>query len=453
MALSLFIFSCAGKENYAMPDLKKEETNFKRVVPTTESVQVKKIRGFIFVEDGLNTMRDKTIEFKMDCPLTIPEFFEVMLYQGINVATRLTPKEEQNQNVTDQNKASKKEPVTEKKEDRIYINHYSGSLKRLLKRIQMSYGLFYDYADSMLIVKEISPVYVKVIMPGLEEQLIELIKSFGIDNAFYDSLSNRVIFESDYFRYAKIKDYFKNNNYLTLINFDVLVLESEIEKSKENGIDWSKFSFSLEQLMDNTANLAIDKAAGDGSYSFSFGWDILSASGFYANIQDFSELKIVQSARISSINGTECILDVSEKIPYVSEVNLSSLNDASDTVVQGYEFDTANSGIVLTLKPNVVDNFVTVSFKAEIQNITDFLEVGAENKYSQPVVSVRNINNDLILIPGRIQLVGGLKYKKGNNRKTGLIDVSEKLGLRSASEREFFLTVLLRSEIIKYVFV
>lgn len=427
-----------------MPDLWRSEKDFNQLKQAP--VRVKKVRGFITTEDGLSKIADRPVSITMDTQLSLNEFFQLLVYQGINVVTRFS---EQPEPKKDTNKKDKQHKPLIK--DKIYISKYTGSLKKLLKRVQLSAGLFYDYSDSVLIVKETNPVYVKVIMPGIEDELIKLLESYGINNAFYDRLSNRIVFESDYFKYSKLKDYFKNNSYLTLVNFDVLVLESESEKIKNHGIDWSKFSLVLDEILNRKAILNLKSPAGDGSYSLSFDWGPLAVDGFYHNLQQLHDFKIIQSARISSLNGSECVLDVSEKVPYVSEVTLGSLNDNS--LVQGFKFDTAVNGLVITLKPSVVNDFITLKFNAEIQNISEFIKVGTESQFQQPVLSVRNINNDLIITPGAVQLVGGLKYKKGDTRSSGLIDVSQKLGLRSGLDREFTLSVLLRSEIIKYVFI
>ncbi len=414
----------------------------------TEPVQIKKIKGFITTNDGLSQIADQTVTISMDSELSLADFFQLLVYQGINVVTRFTEQPEPQE----ETQKSKKDTPSVIKE-KIYISKYEGSLKNLLKRVQLSSGLFYDYSDSVLIVKEKSPVYVKVIMPGIQDDLIKLLESYGIQNAYYDKLSNRIVFESDYFKYLKLQEYFKNNNYLTLVNFDVLVLESESEDIKDHGVDWSKFSAVLGEALDQKALIGLRSNAGDGTYSFSLDWGLLSLDGFYHNLQQLHEFKIVQSARISSLNGSECILDVSEKVPYVSEVTIGALNDNSDNLVQGFKFDSAVNGLVITLKPSVVNDFISLKFKAEIQNISEFIKVGTESQFQQPVLSVRNINNDLIITPGIVQLVGGLKYNKGDIRTSGLIDVSQKLGLRSVSDREFTLSVLLRSEIIKYVFI
>jgi hypothetical protein len=435
-----------------MPDLKTSQNQFYRA---SEPIKIKKIRGFISTDDGLSKIADRQIEFKMDTQLTLKEFFEILVYQGVNIVTRLKddvkPRDQDQDQAKNKNKNKKKiKPVLK---DKIFMAHYKGSLKKLLKRIQLSSGVFYDYSDSVLVVKETNPVYIKVIMPGMQDKLIDFLKSYGIENAFYDGLSNRIVFESDYFKYSKLREYFRNNNYLTLVNFDVLIVESEQETAQDFGVDWSTISLLVDNTLKGEAKIKIDGFTNDGSYSVDMGWDFISLSGFFKSIQKIQDFKILQLAKISSLNGGQCILDVSEKVPYVSEVTLGSLTDSSNSIVQGYKFATAVSGLVITLKPNVVDNFITLNFKAEIQNIPEFIEVGTDKKITQPVVSVRNIQNDLIIYPGRVQLVGGLQYSNGSIRKSGLIDVLDKLGLRSESGRRFNLNVFLRSEIIKYIFV
>jgi hypothetical protein len=45
-------------------------------------------------------------------------------------------------------------------------------------------------------------------MPDSKNGITKLLKIFGVENSFYDKLSSRIIFESDYYTFQKVKNYF-----------------------------------------------------------------------------------------------------------------------------------------------------------------------------------------------------------------------------------------------------
>ena len=94
----------------------------------------------------------------------------------------------------------------------------------------------------------------------------------------------------------------------------------------------------------------------------------LSLQSVVESLDELKNFTVLQSARISVLNGSTAELDVSEKIPYVKAITVSSVDNASDTVAQGYEFDTVSSGLILKLKPSVSGNIISTQFTGNSYN-------------------------------------------------------------------------------------
>ena len=394
--------------------------------PAEYPIKTHIIKDFVSADDDLDKIPDVKVDIILTESLSFQDFFQLLVVQGVNVVFNLDL------------------------DEKIYMPNYSGSLKGLLQIIQESYGLFFKYDNETLTVKKITPVYVKVIMSGIEDRLQNLLKMFGVEGSFYDQLSSRIVFQSDFYTYQRVRDYFYNNPYLTFIVFDVMILEREEFQEKNSGVDWSNLSLALAEYIDTpfTGSLQGD---GTGLFQLNFDYKGVSLQSIFHNLLKKENFEVVQSARISTLNGYECVLDVSEKIPYVSAINIGSLGDG-EQVVQGFEFNTAVSGLVLNLKPVVSGDLVSVLFDSKIQSLVKYLEVGSSiQTVQQPVMSTRNFSSQVVLKPGVATLVGGLRYEKA-----GIVDKSltvfQNAGLTKKEDRTFSISVLLRSELVRYVF-
>jgi hypothetical protein len=407
------------------------------------------VKDFIKFDDDLDKIPDDIqVSINLTSPVPLCDFFQILIDQGINIVADIGCYIEQ---PTETKEPSN--PATEKKEtprlQTVSMPAYHGTLKTLLQSLQISHGLFFKYKQGVLIIRKTSPAYVKVLMPGTQENLIKLLNSFGVQDSFYDELSSRIVFNTDYYTYLTIYDYFKNNPYLTLVVFDIMILEAQDSHIYKHGIDWSQLAASLTDIYEDPLKFSVT-GSNDG-FSLNLGGGHLSLQSVVESLDELKEFTVLQSARISVMNGSTAELDVSEKIPYVKEITVSSIDGATDTVAQGYEFDTVSSGLILKLKPSVSGNIISTQFTGNIQSLIEFLEVGTEpNLVRQPQISIRKIDNQIVFRAGETTLIGGLKYNKGSVSRSSLSWL--KIGLDNQETTQFSVSILINSEVIRYVF-
>nr|WP_319393329.1 hypothetical protein [uncultured Desulfobacter sp.] len=447
--LIMTLFFCAGcaQPSFKVPvynehkpfDLHRSKSTVKEVV----------VKDFIKFDDDLDKIPDDIqVSINLTAPVPLCDFFQILIDQGINIVADIGCYIEQPTETKDATNLA-----TEKKEtprlQTVSMPAYHGTLKTLLQSLQISHGLFFKYKQGVLIIRKTSPAYVKVLMPGTQENLIKLLNSFGVQDSFYDELSSRIVFNTDYYTYLTIYDYFKNNPYLTLVVFDIMILEAQDSHTYKHGIDWSQLAASLTDLYEDPLKFSVT-GSNDG-FSLNLGGGHLSLQSVVESLDELKDFTVLQSARISVMNGSTAELDVSEKIPYVKEITVSSIDGATDTVAQGYEFDTVSSGLILKLKPSVSGNIISTQFTGNIQSLIEFLEVGTEpNLVRQPQISIRKIDNQIVFRAGETTLIGGLKYNKGSVSRSSLSWL--RMGLDNQETTQFSVSILINSEVIRYVF-
>lgn len=449
----VFLTGCAHSPFTVPVNDKHLALDLQRSAQTVKEITVK---DFIKFDDDLDTIPDKiTVSINLISPVPLCDFFQILIDQGINIVADFgcyadVEYVEDSDSSPNSEKTNKPEKTKTVNYQTISLPAYHGTLKTLLKSLQISHGLFFKYKQGVLIIRNTSPAYVKVLMPGTQENLIKLLASFGVEDSFYDELSSRIVFNTDYYTYLTIYDYFKNNPYLTLVVFDIMILESQDSQSYKNGVDWSQLAANLSSLYSDPLTLGVTGSS-DG-FAINLGAGHLSLQAVIESLDELKKFTVLQSARISIMNGFTAELDVSEKIPYVKAVTVTSVDGSSDTVAQGYEFDTVSSGLILKLKPSVTGNVISTQFTGNIQSLVDFLEVGSEpNLVRQPQLSIRKIDNQIVFRAGETTLIGGLKYNKGGVSRSSLSWL--KMGLDNQETMQYSVSILINSEVVRYVFI
>lgn len=420
----IFILILAGCKTSAV---KLPEDDLKPFDKPRQSIREFFIEDMVKIDDDLSKVPDKQVVILLNQPVSFRDFFQILIGQGINIVADF-----------DQEKM-------------ISVPRFEGDIKTLLRSIQITHGLFITYDDGVLVLREKSPCYVRVLMPGMQDSMIKLIESFGIEKTHYDSLSSRVVFLSDYFTYRKIKSYFENNPYLSLVVFDVMILENEESSDYKNGIDWHQLALNLSELSTDPFSASLEGETASDSFSLKLAGPKFSLDQVFYSLSQHKKFKVLQSARISSLNGSDCELNVTDEIPYVEKIELSALSDVSATTVKGYEFGTESSGLILKITPAISGDVISLKFQADITSLVGYLEVGdSDNRVQRPIITLRKIQNEMLLNPGETFLIGGLRYNKGSLESSGPNFAD---GYRADESRAFSVSVLIRSELLRYVFI
>ncbi len=411
MLLTLILAGCALPEK-SMPKLPFEPMEF-----TEKTFTISEI---VHIEDYLARIPDRQVDIDVHNTLKLRDFISVLTAAGINIIANISPETE------------------------ITVPKYSGDIKPLLKGIQESHGLHFYFSNNTLSIREKLPVSVLVLFPETKENVIALVQSFGVENPFYDASTSRVVFESDYITYMRIKDYFAAAHTLNFVVMDVVIIETDETESIESGIDLKTLAASMGAI--GLKDLAQVAGLTDGGFLLKLQGHNVDLQAAIKYFQDKGHYRIIQNARLSTINGHQAVLDISDKIPYVDSIQITSLSDNAENV-QAYTFASVSSGLVLTVTPIVHPGIIAISFDCRLQNVKDFLQVGpADQQISRPVTSVRSIKSTIGVTPGEIVIVGGLKYQ-GVSRASHTL-IKPQIGSESLESSILHLSIVLRASIV-----
>ncbi len=413
----ILLTGCAQTDKIKIP----KDNPYRPMAYTAKEIDIDSV---VSNDDQLTNIPDKEINLSLIKTVTLQQLFEILNDNGVNIISNI------------------------QSERLVTLPYFKGDVKEFLSSLQKSHGLFYQVHGKTVIITEKQPVYITVMFPGIHEHLIETLKAIGIENPYYDVSSSKIAFVTDFKTYSKVKSYFLKNGLVTLCYMDITVIENAIAENESFGIDWKQLALSVSQTVGSTE--AVLKSLAAGGYQLTFADDKFRFSTLFHSLSDKANLKVLQNARLSTVNGKLCILDVSEKIPYIEEITVGSLNQNSNNAVQGFKFSEVDSGIVLKLKPIVLNDLVSLEIESTIQTVIEFINVGNEDvQIKRPVTTVRNLKTDVAIKAGETALVGGLRYKRTVQSNEGLYRAM-KFGKRDVTLKTFDISILVRPTIVHY---
>jgi len=429
----LLLFMCACSPNYykrRVDEGVKKEVEF-------EKIRKVEIDGVFAVQDGLHVAKDDETMIEVDTieKLNLDDFMALLGGKGFNFVLK---------GISEENK---------QKDKLIYVPKYKGKLIDLLQGVQDTNNVFIDIKNKIITVKEEKNISVKVLNSGQAVAIENIVRALGAKECKYDVSQSRVVFKADYTAYKNIQQYFKNNSlYMAVIN--VVIVESEVSKSSKFGIDWQQLNAVYES--GSKKSKVFNVIAGTGGDFIITGVDkALSIYSVLSSMEQFTKYDIIQNSVVSVVNGEVGKLDVSTKVPYVSQVNLSTVgvNDKGySNTVYTYSFDVVDSGLLINVQPFIDSKVITLNCEIRYQSISNYVQVGTkENQITRPVVQARNIKTMATVEPGTVIMLGSLRYSAGSQKETGLYKMY-KVGNSIEDQKIMEVSILMGVSVVEYKF-
>jgi type II secretory pathway component GspD/PulD (secretin) len=436
----IFLSGCAAPGYYE----KAVELGIKEDIVKSESpIKIIEVKNFVSIIDDLDNLKgvNEKVNIRMSEGILFEDLIGFFKDKGINVVLKVSRKDEKGNEIKSEQNKDKK--------DLFILPIYEGTIKGFLRAVQDAAGVFYRVNDGTLTIMDTSQVFIKVIYSSQVKEIEEVLKAFGVKECKYDKIMNRVVFQSDYETFRKLKEYFLNSP-LSVAEINFVVIENTVSKSSSIGIDWSQFS----ALLDKSINLAGKyKIVGSssGAFSISAQNETVSLSAVLTSLESYKKYGIVQNCNMSVANGEKAVLEVQQKYPYVSSISLSSLSTNSASTVQSTSFENADAGLTLTLSPIIDDNVISMAVEMKYQSIIEYMIVGTQDQMvSRPVIATRNIKTIASLQAGDVMRVGSLRYKESSEQTSGLYKIN-KAGLSKDDEKWIELTALMGVNIKRYI--
>lgn len=406
-----------------------------KVVVYREAVETRVIKDLISIQDDLADMPEVEIDLRYFKGVNISDFMNALSFgvpsYGFAVDFRDRQKE-------------------------LIVPRYKGSLKELFKMLQETYGFSYRKVGKNIIIQDDSQAVLKIpsVIAGNENQIKDMLSIFDVssDDIHIDYSRGVVIALITSKQYKKIKEYLQNNG-IYQYEVDIAIIEDEKGSGKTIGVDLGQLSAVIQNSLYNGvaavtslgSTLSLTASGSNvASSAIVNGW--LSLDAVIAAYGQIKEMRLDQRIRVGILAGSWAKMDLSRKVPYVSQITATS--GTTGSAATGYQFAEAQDGLIIEVNPSGDDKTINIDTSINYQQITEYmtLKVG-ENEIMRPVVQSRSYKAKNCMRPGEVTLIGSLRVNNIDNKSSGLVDV-ETYRDRKTNYRD--MSIFMGVSVVKY---
>jgi hypothetical protein len=187
----------------------------------------------------------------------------------------------------------------------------------------------------------------------------------------------------------------------------------------------------------------------------------LSITGAIKFLSTYGNTAVDQNVELRTLAGTAVNWRSGETIPYVSGVSATTTGGLGGSTggfgggaVGSAQTEKLETGLTLNLAPTYESNggLVTVSFKLELTELIEFVQLNAGNQlgsFTQPRTREQKLD-DIVRIPvGETVVLGGLRRQLSSTNRTGPFSAYA-IGSRSKNSEVQTIFVLLRPSVTTY---
>lgn len=344
---------------------------------------------------------------------------------------------------------------------------YEGKLSGFLSVLQDISGYFfhYDSKSGSIVVKEsetfsfVIPNYTNFQKEKqadsknflLQEEIQTNLRNLGAHDISYDTFSSSLTFTTDANGFKRVRAYLKGlRDNASLVTMQVMLLEVNLSKNKNAGIDWNNLILGYKSQARNPFGIAASNQASQTSSTDGSGTSVLAplsagvgalftgtgadlfveaknfSFGMLFNfLEQYGHYNITQNVRVESMSGTRGKFNVLTETPYVSEVQFTALSQQSTTATAGFKSSTAKSGVEMEIIPyyNKQEGSLSIALSVKVLGVTQMVTLQAGQQFgtiNQPETTTKSLENFLRMTPSHIAIIGGLTYEKLNNTSSGI---------------------------------
>ena len=399
--------------------------------------------------------------------------------------------------------------VTSLRDRPLPFRRFEGTLGGLFRQIQRSMGVTIWWNDGIYV----SPVgRYSVMLPqnkDLMAQVVTELQAKGAFNVVASMQAGTVSFVAPgALADEVIRPYLQRlGRNASEVTMQVALVSVVMNEKSARGFDWSQFNFAFGDpgnttgggtgIPGNTGTVGggggvgtPGNTGGDGSGSnlppgslFSFGRDTarffidqanilgvrrpLDITGAIKFLSTYGHTAVDQNVELRTLAGTAVNWRSGETIPYVTGVSATtgglggglggvggSNGGLGGNAVGSAQTDKLETGLSLSLAPTYESNggLVTVSFKLELTELIEFVNLSAGNQlgsFTQPRTREQKLD-DIVRIPvGETVVLGGLRRQLKSDQRTGPFSAFS-IGSRERNDEVQTIFVLLRPSVTTY---
>lgn len=373
------------------------------------------------------------------------------------------------------------------------FRRYEGTLGGLFRQIQRSMGVTIWWNEGIYV----SPVgRYSVMLPQnkeLMQQVVNELQAKGAKNVVASLQAGTVSFVAPgALAEETIRPYLMRlGRNASEVTMQVALVSVVMNENTSRGFDWSQFNFSFGAEPDtSTTNPGTglpgvpNPGTGTGTGSdtpkgslFSFGNDALrifnpaakilgstrplDITGAIKFLSQYGNTAVDQNVELRTLAGTAVNWRSGETIPYVSGVSATTSGlggigggNGLSGAIGSAQTEKLETGLTLNLAPNyeAAGGLVTVSFKLELTELIEFINLNAGNQlgsFTQPRTREQKLD-DIVRIPvGETVVLGGLRRQLASMDRNGPFSLYS-LGMKGKKNETQTIFIILRPTVTIY---
>lgn len=371
------------------------------------------------------------------------------------------------------------------------FRRYEGTLGGLFRQIQRSMGVTIWWNEGIYV----SPVgRYSVMLPQnkeLMQQVVNELQAKGAKNVVASLQAGTVSFVAPgALAEETIRPYLMRlGRNASEVTMQVALVSVVMNENTSRGFDWSQFNFSFGAEPDTGTGTnpgtglpgTPTPTPGTGTNTpkgslFSFGNDALrifnpaakilgstrplDITGAIKFLSQYGNTAVDQNVELRTLAGTAVNWRSGETIPYVSGVSATTsglgggLGNGLSGAIGSAQTEKLETGLTLNLAPNyeAAGGLVTVSFKLELTELIEFIELNAGNQlgsFTQPRTREQKLD-DIVRIPvGETVVLGGLRRQLASMDRNGPFSLYS-LGMKGKKNETQTIFIILRPTVTIY---
>lgn len=364
------------------------------------------------------------------------------------------------------------------RQKKIVIFNYKGRFGDFLNAISIAHGLSFSWLPgNILMVTESKPYILQIPQnEGVSKAIEENIKGLGATDVKVSVQAGTIQYSANQQNQLRIAQMIEKMGInASLVSMQVAILNTAIDRERNDGFDWSSLKAGLGALglanneedtttgvgngsNSNNSSTSINTSTntntdgtsdtsttvkgktsglymglgkeglqvniGSGNFSFLSAFNMLSTYG---------ETKTTQSVSMDTISGEEVSIKSGQKIPYIDSVGVNSGNGYNGNNSNGYSNNSLGStsvkdvdiGLELKLNPyfDYRTRLVSIKVDLKLSSLLRFVELSAGNQIgtlSRPQTQEQAFTDNVKVRAGESLIIGGLTYDQITDSRSNL---------------------------------
>jgi len=216
--------------------------------------------------------------------------------------------------------------------------------------------------------------------------------------------------------------------YTRQVLIEARILEVELNKAHELGIDWGRLqaTISQDQLRQGGAlfNLRTDLTENGLLYGLHLSNRYYDISTVFRALEEFGRVRSLSNPRLKAMNGQSAMISVGRSVSYLRSLETEqTASEGLSTTNVSVEISSIFDGVLLGVTP-IIEKNNTVSLhllpiKSDLIALQE-REFEGGNRYTFPVVNLREASTVVRTKSGEMFILGGLIQERLEDTKSGL---------------------------------